>query len=253
MKFDELDAKMRHYETFHDVSVLPEMYMVARIDGRSFTKLTKEKHDFNAPFDERFRDYMIDTTKHLMNCGFKITYGFTQSDEISLLFDFNEISFGRKHRKYNSVLAGEASAKFSTLLGDVGAFDCRLCEFPNYNLVVDYFRWRNEDAHRNSLNAHCYWTLRKDGVSASAATKRIEKLTTSEKNELLFKYGTNFNTLPSWQKRGIGIYWKDFEKEGYNPQSKKSVVVKRRQLETDFDLPMKDAYNDFILKLLQKD
>ena len=103
---------MRVYETTHDQCVLPGIYMVARIDGRSFTRLTKEVAQFEAPFDARFRDLMIETTKHLMNCGFKVIYGYTESDEISLLFDPDINVFGRKTRKYNSILAGEASAKF---------------------------------------------------------------------------------------------------------------------------------------------
>ena len=131
MKFNELDKKMRIYETAHDYRVIPGIYIVARVDGRSFTKLTKEVHKFEAPYDLRFRDIMIETVKHLMKCGFKIIYGYTQSDEISLLFDSNDITFQRKERKLNSVLAGEASAKFSLLLSDIGVFDCRLCELPN--------------------------------------------------------------------------------------------------------------------------
>ncbi len=253
MKFDDLDAKMRVYETAHDICVMPEIYMVARIDGRSFTRLTKEIHKFKAPFDEVFRDYMIETMKHLMNCGFKVIYGYTESDEISLLFELQENTFSRKHRKYNSVLAGEASAKFSTLLGSVGAFDCRLCELPNAKLVVDYFRWRNEDAFRNALNAHCYWTLRQDGFSKVAATKRIERISVADKNELLFTYGINFNELPNWQKRGIGIYWAEVEKEGYNPKTKEKTSVKRNSLKVDYDLPMKDQYDLFIMDIIQKD
>ncbi|GEM_PF-6075384 len=70
MKFDDLDKKLRIYETYQDRQVLPGMYMVARIDGRNFTKLTKEKHDFQAPFDEKFRDMMVATVKHLMCCGY---------------------------------------------------------------------------------------------------------------------------------------------------------------------------------------
>lgn len=35
MKFDELDSKMRVFETAHDRSVLPGMFLVARIDGRN--------------------------------------------------------------------------------------------------------------------------------------------------------------------------------------------------------------------------
>ncbi len=83
---------------------------------------------------------MVETVQHLMDCGFKIIYGYTQSDEISLLFDLNENTFQRKERKLNSVLAGEASAKFSLLLGDHGVFDCRICQLPARQLVVDYFR-----------------------------------------------------------------------------------------------------------------
>lgn len=252
MKFDELDSKMRIYETAHDRCVLPNIYMVARIDGRSFTKLTKEVHKFKAPFDEIFRDYMVETVKHLMNCGFNVIYGFTESDEISLLFDFNETAFSRKSRKYNSILAGEASAKFSTLLGSVGAFDCRISELPNKQLVVDYFRWRNEDAHRNALNAHCYWRLRQDNYSQKDATKKIEGLSIAAKNELLFQYGINFNELPNWQKRGIGLYWKDVEKEGFNPKKNKKSIVKRRELITDFELPMREEYNEFILEIINR-
>ncbi len=251
MKFDELDLKMRVYETAQDRCVLPNMYIVARIDGRGFTKLTKDVHKFKAPFDERFRDYMIETVKHLMNCGFNVIYGYTESDEISLLFDISENVFSRKHRKFNSILAGEASAKFSLLLGSIGVFDCRLSELPNAQLVIDYFRWRNEDAHRNALNAHCYWCLRANGFSKSEATKKIEKLSTAEKNELLFSYGINFNNLPNWQKRGMGIYWKEVEKEGFNPKTKEKVIVKRRVLYEDFELPMKDDYNEFIKTIIE--
>ena len=250
MKFDELDTKMRVFETIHDMSVSPNIFMVARLDGRSFTRLTKEVHQFEAPFDIRFRDMMIETVKHLMNCGFKFIYGYTESDEISLLFDFEENSFGRKTRKLNSVLAGEASAKFSLQLGDVGCFDCRISELPRVQDVIDYFRWRNEDAFRNSLNAHCYWILRKEGKNATDATKKIKNLSVADKNELLFQRNINFNDLPDWQKRGIGFYWEDYEKESINPMTQQKVFAKRRRIRVESGLPMKDAYSNFIRELI---
>lgn len=79
MNFDELDKKMRVYEQSLDQVILPETYMVARLDGRGFTKLTKEICKFEAPFDERFRDLMVNTVEALMDCGFRIAYGFTNS------------------------------------------------------------------------------------------------------------------------------------------------------------------------------
>ena len=246
MKFDELDSKMRVFETANDRSVLPSMFLVARIDGRNFTRLTKEVHNFEAPYDARFRDMMIETTGHLMNCGFKTIYGYTQSDEISLLFDPAITTFDRKVRKYNSILAGEASAKFSLLLQDLACFDCRISELPNVDLVVDYFRWRNEDAHRNALNAHCYWLLRKEGQTVQQATRALNKLSVADKNELLFQRGINFNNLPLWQRRGVGIHWESYEKTGTNPLTKETVSTTRRQLKTDLELPMRDEYGQFV-------
>lgn len=250
MKFDELDQKMRVFETAHDYCVLPNVYIVARIDGRSFTRLTKEIHKFEAPFDERMRDMMIETTKHLMNCGFDCLYGYTQSDEISLLFHPNINAFDRKMRKFNSILAGEASAKFSLLLGDHACFDCRISELPTVNLVVDYFRWRNEDAHRNALNGWCYWTLRKAGMSVKQATKMLEGKSVSYKNELLFQRGINFNELPLWQRRGIGLYWKTYEKPATNKLTGEEVTAKRRQIKVDLELQMREEYSEFVKKML---
>ncbi|MDQ1832233.1 tRNA(His) guanylyltransferase Thg1 family protein [Massilia scottii] len=250
MKFDELDAMMRGYETANDRVVEPGVYMVARIDGRSFTKLTKEKVSFEAPFDVRFRDLMAETTRHLMNCGFKVVYGYTESDEISLLFDLDIDAYGRKLRKYNSILAGEASAKFSLMLGELAAFDCRICELPDRKVVVDYFRWRNEDAHRNGLNAHCYWMLRKEGVAKGAAAAQIEGRTIEDKVALLASRGIDFHTLPSWQLRGTGFYWVDEEKRGYNPKEQLEVVSSKRVIKTDMHLPVGEAYAQLVGRML---
>lgn len=250
MKFDELDSKMRVFETTNDRSVLPGMFLVARIDGRNFTRLTKEVHDFEAPYDVRFRDMMIETTAHLMNCGFNVIYGYTQSDEISLLFHPAITTFDRKVRKYNSVLAGEASARFSLLLQDLACFDCRISELPNLDLVVDYFRWRNEDAHRNALNAHCYWLLRKEGQTVQQATAALNKISVAEKNELLWQRGINFNDLPLWQRRGTGLYWERVQKTGTNPLTHEVVSTQRRQLKKDLELPMRDEYGLLVRTLI---
>ncbi|TQV88013.1 tRNA(His) guanylyltransferase Thg1 family protein [Aliikangiella coralliicola] len=250
MKFSELDKKMRMFEMADDTCVLPEIYIVARIDGRGFTHLTKEVHQFEAPYDARFRDLMIETVKSLMQCGFKVIFGYTQSDEISLLFDLSDNGFKRKLRKLNSILAGETSAKFSLLLGDKGVFDCRICQLPNSQLVIDYFRWRNEDANRNALNSYCYWNLRKEGKSPQEASNRLIRLTVAEKNELLYRKGINFNDVPAWQKRGTGVYWETYQKQTLNPITQIPVSTTRNRLKVDLNLPMKEDYNLFIKQFL---
>lgn len=246
MNFDELDKKMRIYEQSLDQVLVPDMYMVARLDGRGFTKLTKEVCKFEAPFDERFRDMMVNTTKALMDCGFRIVYAFTESDEISLLFDKSEDTFGRKVRKYNSTLAAEASAAFSLELGMVATFDCRMVPLPNAERVEDYFRWRQEDANRNALNSHCYWMLRKEGKSVREATAELEGKGVSFKNELLFSRGINYDNLPSWQKRGIGLWKENFDKEGLNPITGESTIAKRSRIHEEYELPLGNDYGTLI-------
>lgn len=250
MKFNELDARCRVYETAHDHCVLPGIYMVARLDGRGFTRLTKELYKFEAPYDDKFRDYMVETVEHLMNVGLYVIYAYTQSDEISLLFDLEESTFNRKLRKLNSVLAGEASAKLSLLLGGIACFDCRICQLPNLEDVAVYFRWRHEDAHRNALNSHAYWCLRREGNSARQATKMLDKASFADKNELLFQRGINFNDLPNWQKRGVGVYWEEYQKTGVNPLTGEEVQTTRKRIRRDMELPMKDEYSRFVRELV---
>ena len=237
---------MRVFETASDLWVPPGIFMVARLDGRSFTRLTKEVCQFETPFDARFRDLMASTAASLMTCGFRVPYAYTESDEISLLIDPEEQLFGRKLRKYFSTLAGEASARFSLLLGQPACFDCRISQLPSPERVVDYFRWRNEDAARNALNAWCYWTLRKNGLNEQQATAKLSGVSTREKHELLFHKGINFNALPNWQKRGVGLYWEEYDKPSQNPVTRQPVTARRRRICTDLDLPMKYDYSQFV-------
>lgn len=250
MIFNELDKKMRTYEQSLDQVILPELYLAARLDGRGFTRLTKEICRFEAPFDARFKDMMVHTAQALMDCGFRVIYAYTESDEISLLFSQDENTFGRKIRKYNSTLAGEASAVFSMELGVRATFDCRMIPLPTVERVKDYFRWRQEDAHRNSLNSHCYWMLRKEGKSVHEATRMLEGKSVSFKNELLFSRGINYDQQPAWQKRGVGLWKETYEKDGFNPLTKTMVPATRSRITVCEELPLGNAYAEMVQRLL---
>ena len=246
MKFEDLDTRMRVFETAHDHCVLPAVFIIVRLDGRGFTRQTKDVWKLDAPFDVRFRDIMLETTERLFDCGFSAVYGYTQSDEISLLLRRDDATFGRKTRKLVSVLAGEASARFTLSIGSLACFDARICQLSTEGLVRDYFRWRQEDAHRNALNAHCYWLLRKSGKSAQDATNQLLGLSVAEKHEFLFQSGVNFNDLPSWQKRGAAVYRKNYQKPAVNPKTGEAVLALRRRLTHDLELPIGEQYGAFI-------
>ncbi len=110
------------------------------------------------------------------------------------------------------------------------------------------FALRQADATRCALNGWCYWTLRKSGKSVEEATALLEGQSVAFKNELLFQQGINFNDLPAWQRRGVGLYWEVYEKQGYNPIENKAVVTERRRIKVDEELPAIDAYGEFIFR-----
>ncbi len=250
MHFDDLDRELRKYETVHDLRVPPGVFMVARLDGRSFTRLTKEVLDLGAPFDPTFHALMVETVTHLMACGFRVLYGYTQSDEISLLLHPDETTFDRKLRKLNSILAGEASAAFSLALGRVAVFDCRISQLPGEAEVVDYFRWRQEDARRNALNGCCYWQLREQGLSARRAARELDGRSREEKLALLGDHGVDFGELPAWQRLGTGLTWEHYQKQGVDPRTGTATVAERQRVRVDEELPEGEAYGDLIAVLM---
>ena len=75
---------------------------------------------------------------------------------------------------------------------------------------------------------------------------RLLGLSTAEKNELLFRAGINFNELPNWQKRGVGLYWEEYDKPALNPVTGQNVTARRRRIARQYDLPMKDDYSPFV-------
>ena len=93
--------------------------------------------------------------------------------------------------------------------------------------------------------------LRKQGKSVAEATKLLEGQSVSYKNELLFQNGINFDKLPCWQKRGLGVYWETVEKQGFNPITGKTETATRRTLKVDQELPLREEYAKFITTFLR--
>ena len=250
MKFEELEARFRGLEAYDEEKLRFYGWTLARLDGRGFTRLTKSSLQLEKPFDTRFHEAMKGTVAHLCDCGFAIRLAFSQSDEISLLFERTERSFDGKTRKWLSVLAGEASAAFSLQMGHIGAFDCRLIELPETEMVVDYFRWRQSDAFRNALSAHCYWVLRAEKLSPSAATQRLDGLSVAQKHALLAEAGIDVETLPLWQRRGFAAHWQEFEKTGFNPHTQSEVSATRKRLHFDTALADGDSFGIWLQTLI---
>ncbi len=250
MNFDEFDSKMRAYEKTQDSYIDKDCFLCARLDGKGFSKFTAEK--FNKPYDIRFFELMLETTEHLMTCGFNIMLGYTQSDEISLLFHPADDTYNHKTRKLLSVLAGQASAFFSVKAGTAVCFDCRLIPLPDTQAVKDYFAWRQDDLFRNSLDSCCYYALLDKGMDYLSATHALEGKQPDYKIRLLEDHGIDYHALPDWQKSGAVLYFGNISKEGVNKKTGEAVIYSRRRVITDQKLPTGEKYGDYIISLIEK-
>ncbi|HEX8536626.1 MAG TPA: tRNA(His) guanylyltransferase Thg1 family protein [Cystobacter sp.] len=239
----DFESRMREGEFFHSLRLLRGAWCVLRVDGRGFSRFTEAHYD--KPFDVRMHEQMVRTASALME-ELQGLYAYTESDEISILFRPEWSLYDREVEKLVSLSAGLASATFTHAAGVPAVFDSRVWLGVNEDAVLDYFRWRQSDATRCALHGWCYWTLRKEGQSAAQASRALHGQSVGFKNELLFQRGINFNELPLWQRRGSGVVWEQYEKEGVNPVTGQTVRSTRRRLRVDQELPMKEAYDAYL-------
>lgn len=154
---DELGDRMKAYEaTQTDQRFDPTLPVYARIDGRGFSKFTK---NMQRPFDVRMNRCMIETTKYLVEHT-HAAIGYVQSDEISLTWAEGKHFFAGRIQKSCSTLAGMTAAKFAVeyanqfgyMSNKFPHFDCRVLSMPSRVETANMFLWRTLDARKNAIS-----------------------------------------------------------------------------------------------------
>ena len=97
MQFKSLKEKCEYYRDLADHKLMPGTYILAMLDGRSFSKMIKKK--FQLPFDDVFIGMMNKTAEILCSKVQGARFAYVQSDEISLvLTDFGGYDSGFGYR-----------------------------------------------------------------------------------------------------------------------------------------------------------
>ncbi len=250
---------MKNCEIFSDLKVPCGSKIIIRADGRNFSSLSNDL-ELERPYDEHFANLMIDVCVDFF-MEFNPLFVFTFSDEINILL--SEIPFNGRVEKLDSVFASFIAGSFTKNLTKYlknfnefvpinlkpVSFDSRIIPLSG-NGLVDYFKYRQNGAWRNCLNGYSYWKLREE-YGKSRAVEILNKKKSSELNEILFDKGININEVPSWQRRGIGIYKKKVSINGYNPLNKEYVVSNRLKIYKDWDLPLfnEEFFKNTLIKL----
>lgn len=206
----KLSDRIKEFERQHETTVDTNKYLVVRLDGRNFHTYTK-KMDFKKPFDYIMIETMSYTTQYLMqNCGADI--GYTQSDEITLVFHPSHIDFNGRVQKLVSTLASMCTIVFNRRM-DFLTKDRDICKYIKHNnamptfdamvisvdleYVLLHLLWREQDAIRNSVNAMAYANFNKSAIHGLNQEQLKQKLRDN---------GTPWEELPLFQQRGIYFY-----------------------------------------------
>ncbi len=223
------DRIKENYENRAKTYLLRRTPVIIRLDGCHFHTFTR---GFEKPFDKRLIEAMQETTLKLCQNIQGCVFGYTQSDEITLVlvdyqtletdawFDysvekmcsvaasmctlyFNKIFFEKVNEFALEHSLEEPSEAFNKLIAkynravEIGAtFDARCFNVP-ISEVVNAVLWRQQDCTRNSISSL---------AQAYFPHKKLEGKNNSQKQDMLMEtHGINWNNLSTVEKRGTAI------------------------------------------------
>ena len=225
---DSLGDRMKnYYENRAKTYLTRRMPVIIRLDGKAFHTFTK---GLKKPYDEIFHNTMNATMKYLCEHIQGCKFGYTQSDEITLLLtDYDTLDtdawFDNNVQKICSVSASMATMSFNQYLAlaytefeeniyeawnvddeemkycdtlrkklHSAMFDSRCFNIPE-DEVTNCFIWRQQDATRNAIQmlGQCNFSHKElNGKSCNDI-----------QDMLMLQKGINFNDMPTEFKRGV--------------------------------------------------
>lgn len=229
---DELGKRMKeYYEGIPKTKLMRRCPVALRLDGKAFHTFTR---GFQKPFDEVLMTSMQETMKYLCENIQGCVFGYTQSDEITLiLVDYQKLNscafFDYEVQKMCSIAASMATMAFNkyftdnvaeyyysiwddaiegwnapeekieyckTLInaGDRGAMFDARCFNIPKEEVANLIYWRQLDATRNSIQMVGQANFSQKELHGKSCNK-IQDM-------LMLERGINWNDFPIYQKRG---------------------------------------------------
>lgn len=223
-KRDSLGDRMKgNYEDRAKTYLVRRMPVVIRLDGKAFHTFTR---GFDKPFDDVMMQTMQQTTLKLCQEIQGCVFGYTQSDEITLvLVDYNDIStdawFDYSTQKMCSVAASMCTLYFNKIFSEMvdvfiansdvtpeeeklervynraiekGAlFDARAFNIPREELI-NCVLWRIKDSVRNSVSSL---------AQSKFSHKELQGKNSSQMQDMLMEtFNINWNNLSNFEKTG---------------------------------------------------
>lgn len=242
---DELGNRMKeYYENIPKTKLMRRCPVVLRIDGKSFHTFTR---GFQKPFDSVLMKSMQQTMEYLCKNIQGCVFGYTQSDEITLiLIDYQTLTtdawFGYEVQKLCSVSASMATVAFNKFFAkNVDAYDAANIEdwdcgstnrefSEDEKIALKYIKTYNESLVNGAMfDSRCfnipkeevcnliYWrqsdasrnSIQMVGRAYFSHGELKDKSCNDIQDMLMQTYGVNWNDFPIMCKRGSACVYKE--------------------------------------------
>lgn len=216
-KKDSLGNRMKSYERKGEVYLPEDRPVILRLDGKAFHTYTK---GMVRPFDEALSAAMKQTLKFLCEQVSGCRFGYTQSDEITLILtaDVSVSAYGKHYapwfnnrlQKIITTAASLCTFEFNRIMypktNKIAVFDCRAISVPDYVEAANNVFWRQLDARRNSVSMF---------AQANYTQKQLNGLSCEQmKEKLREEKGLVWDDQIAYQKWGV-VCKKDKDNGGW--------------------------------------
>jgi tRNA(His) 5'-end guanylyltransferase len=210
----ELQKSLERFENYNDGFILPDTYLVLRLDAHRYGIWDAPSND-EYPSGPRITRAFHECATSLMLSSLRIVCAFCHGDEISLFIDPVENNSPLRRSRIISLLSSGAALHFAQASGLTATFEARLAELPSLDRVVQYFYWQRKYSFRNALTIALRRTLQARGLSSAEIESAMHGVTEEGRITKLQESGGDLNSIPRTTRFGSLFWW---EREVRNEQ-----------------------------------
>lgn len=198
---------MAKFENLQDISFLPDMHIIVRLDAHRIGSHWATFPDAEYPLGAAFSQGLRAAAVSVLTCGIRVLFCFVHGDEISVAIDRQELANGRKKTKLISGLSSAASVGLCTALGRGALFHAKVSELPTEDHVIDYLYWQRLVARRNTIARYLSLKLLEISAPKSDVERLLSKATEDERLAALKGFGIDYDALAPYEQRGALLWW----------------------------------------------
>lgn len=250
-QMNTLQQRQRDYENLYDNRIISKIPVIVKIDGRSFSKVTK---DVQKPFCHKTIALMTETMLALARQIEGVVFGYHYSDKIILVIkNDNGIDttpiFNNDIQKISSVVSSMCTYEFVNALMSMNdapnlsgsiLFSAKTFAVPTVTEALNYLIYRQFCCFKYSINQAVHSLLFPQ--YGKEVNSILESKSIDDRRKILNDAGIDFEKFPNAYKKGTAVYAIPKISTPNHVQQKKWII--------DFNIPLFSSSNEMLKTIL---